>query len=336
MNLPEQLSILRWLAHDTFRQARASGILWLMLGINALAIVFCLSVGMDEPRPLREGDEPAHFLPRTEKLSEAQRRGAAVEPITGDLTLLFGAVRVPLFRDGHAGVRFIKVVLAKWVAGTAGLLLTLIWTAGFLPSFLEPGAATVLLAKPTPRWLLLLGKYLGVLAFVALTAGIFFVGTWLALGLRTGLLAPEYLLSYPLLLLQFLIIYSASAVLAVWTRSTVVCVFGSILFWLVCFGMNYGRHALVALPFLDPLSTALPASATYSVEIGYWCLPKPADLGILLDNLLGTREHFTGPKEFAVVQEQGAFQPWLSVFSSLAFSVLGLVIAARHLEQTDY
>ena len=44
-----------------------------------------------------------------------------------------------------------KGTLAGVVADTAGVLLALLWTAGFLPTFLEPAAVTVLLAKPAPR-----------------------------------------------------------------------------------------------------------------------------------------------------------------------------------------
>jgi hypothetical protein len=259
-----------------------------------------------------------------------------VVQVGGEATLLFGAVSVPPFRDGDAFVRFLQVILAKWVAGTAGLLLALIWTAGFLPGFLDPSAATVLLAKPTPRWLLLVGKVIGVTLFVAMHTGIFFVGTWLALGLRTGAMAPEYLYCYPLLLLHFLIIYSASALIAVCTRSTVACVFGAILFWLVCYGMNYGRHALFALPFLDPKIPELPAMATYLVEIGYWVLPKPADMVMVMEDALRAHEHFTPLAEFRVVQERDGLHPWLSLLTSFLFTLASLFVAARQLDQTDY
>ena len=63
-----------------------------------------------------------------------------------------------------------KMVLLGLVADTGGILLALVWTAGFLPTFLEPGAASVLLAKPVPRWSLLAGKFLGILIFVAFQA----------------------------------------------------------------------------------------------------------------------------------------------------------------------
>ena len=51
-----------------------------------------------------------------------------------------------------------------------------------------------------PRWSLLAGKFLGVLAFVALQASLFVGGTWLALGLRTGVWDPTYFLCVPILL----------------------------------------------------------------------------------------------------------------------------------------
>ena len=102
-------------------------------------------------------------------------------------------------------------------------------------------------------------------------------GTYLALGISTGVWDVVYLLCVPMLLLHFAIFYSFSTLLAVCTRSTVACVFGSILFWFLCWGMNFGRHAMVAVAADAPgVSTGMHAS----VEVGYWVLPKPADMGI--------------------------------------------------------
>ena len=114
------------------------------------------------------------------------------------------------------------------MADTLGLLLTLIWTAGFLPGFLDGRSISVLLAKPAPRWLLLAGKYVGVLAFVLFHATLFVGGTWLAIGCERAFGMPTYLYAIPLLLLHFAVFFSVSLLLAVLTRSTVVCVFGSI------------------------------------------------------------------------------------------------------------
>jgi ABC-type transport system involved in multi-copper enzyme maturation permease subunit len=255
-----------------------------------------------------------------------------VSIVQGRLTQGFGAIHLPLGRDAEDAVHFLQLLLAGGVADAAGLLLALIWTAGFLPTFLEPSAAAVLLAKPVPRWCLLMGKYLGVLAFLGFQALVFVGGTWTALGLRTGVWTPTYLLCVPLLLVHFAVFFSFSALIAVWTRSTVACVLGSILFWLVCWGMNYGRHVLVAMPDLEAMSPAF----RWLVEAGYWIMPKPADMGMVLFDALQAGNSFSRLFELQTLQSQGAFYPELSLVTSLLFSVALLGVAARQLATTDY
>jgi ABC-type transport system involved in multi-copper enzyme maturation permease subunit len=322
------LYVFGWLIHDTFRQSLASRIFWVMLTATIVCVLFCLSVGVEGGQPLRQP-------------GDIELYGADNKPLTGpnpnpgQLSMGFGALHVALFRDGEAEIHFLMALLAKVVAGGAGLLLALVWTAAFLPEFLQPAAASVLLTKPVPRWWLLTGKYLGVVLFVAFQATVFFVGTWLALGLRTGFLPAGYLWAIPLLVLHFSLVYGFSVLLATWTRSTVACVIGSILFWLVCFGTNYGRHAVVASSVLAP-GTHLPDSCYFLAELTYWLLPKPADLVMLLDNTLGVTEHFGAPPEFEFVQRQGYFWPELSILSSLVFAGAMVVVAARKLAVTDY
>ena len=168
-------------------------------------------------------------------------RHEGVETVRGRMTLAFGAISFPIGRERADAVYFLELLLAGGIAGTLGLLLALVWTAGFVPTFLEPSAASVLLAKPVARWQLLLGKYFGVLTFVGFQVVLFVVSTWLALGVRTHVWSVTYWWCIPLLLLQFAIFYSFSVLLAVITRSTVACVFGSLLFWLLAWGINYGR-----------------------------------------------------------------------------------------------
>src|SRR5208282_1650338 len=98
--------------------------------------------------------------------NEHKLKNSGVTVVEGSLSLAFGAVQVAVARDVRAVVHFFQLILAAGVADTLGLLLTLVWTAGFLPGFLAPQAIAVLLAKPVPRWGLLAGKYIGVLVFV--------------------------------------------------------------------------------------------------------------------------------------------------------------------------
>jgi ABC-type transport system involved in multi-copper enzyme maturation permease subunit len=239
---------------------------------------------------------------------------------------------MPVERDAEDAVHLLQLLLAGGVADALGILLALTWTAGFLPAFLEPSAASVLLSKPAPRWSLLVGKYLGVLAFVAFQATVFVAGTWCALGLRTGVWSPGYLLCIPLLLLHFAIFFSCSAFIAVCTRSTVACVLGSVLFWLLCWGLNYGHHAVVSMPQLQALAPPFHVV----VDVVYWVLPKPADLGMVLFDALQAGNSFSRLFDYQTLQNQGAFCPELSILSSVLFTVATLVAAAWQLEATDY
>lgn len=146
----------------------------------------------------------------------------------------------------------------------------------------------MLLAKPLPRWSLLAGKFVGVLTFVGCQSVLFVGGTWLAL--RTGVWDTTYFLCVPVLLIHFAIFFSFSMLLAVTTRSTVACVFGSVVFWLLCWGMNYGRHVVVGIP--DPAEGSFLRGM---VEIGYWVLPELSIFTSLLFMLL---LHAVAAREF--------------------------------------
>jgi ABC-type transport system involved in multi-copper enzyme maturation permease subunit len=329
MNAPTAFNAFRWLIWDTFRQSAASRIFWVILAATGLCVLFCLSVSV-------EGGAPAHIEGENELYGADGKLLSDPTRQRGELSLAFGAIRTPLFRTGEAEVQLILALLGKWVAGAGGLLLALIWTAGFLPDFLQPSSAAILLAKPMPRWGLLVGKFLGVLAFVAAQATLFFVGTWLALGLGTGFWQWSYLAGVPLFVVNFAGVYGFSVLLATWTRNTIACLFGSILFWLVCVGVNFGRHATVAWAALAPDMPGIPSSFRYILEVGYWLLPKPADLIMLLDKALHASDHFGKVTEFDYVERHGQFFPELSILTSLIFTAGILMIAVRKLRTCEY
>ncbi len=337
MTAGPRFAVLAHLIRDTFRQARASGISWIMLAATAICVAFCLSVRVAGDVSLHDDKETVFFLPRGTQVGDktispeyAKREG--VETLSGRMTLAFGAVSFPISRERKDAVHFLELILAGGVAGTFGLLLALVWTAGFMPTFLEPGAASVLLTKPPARWHLLLGKYLGVLTFVAFHVTLFIALTWLALGVRTNVWSLTYWWSIPLLLLQFATFFSVSILLAVTTRSTAACVFGAVLFWCLAWAMNYG--VVMARGLRDP--QYLPAATVRLSELAYWISPKPIDAGLMLFNALGAGNHFAKPEIFRLLESGRVFSPELSILSSVLFAVVLLGVAAHQLEGTDY
>jgi ABC-type transport system involved in multi-copper enzyme maturation permease subunit len=366
MNFPAAIFAIRWLIRDTFRQSLASGIFWLMLAVSGICAAVCLTVGITGDVPFAQDESGPADLLRPQDIEASARalfaantftsfttpigwqlpvplrvyqenrlavaRKSSIDLIQGQVTLMFGAVRIPLTRDRQHAVHFIESYLAGWIADAAGLLLALVWTAGFLPSFLEPSAASVLLAKPIPRWSLLAGKYIGVLCFVAFQAIVFVGATWFALALRTGVWDTTYFLCVPVLLFHFAIFFSFSTLLAVMTRSTVACVFGSLLFWVVCWGMNYGRH----MALLTLSGSEAGGSFLGTLELGYWILPKPADIGLLLMEAIQAGNDFSKLLDLPGLIAKDAWHPGLSLLSSLLFAVVMLALAAYEFVTQDY
>lgn len=331
MTPPSRFIVIVQLVVGTFRQALASRLVVVAMFGGALVILLCASMGIEGGEPLRQPGDTELYRPDGEPLADP-------DPANGTLTLGFGTVRVPLFRDAPSMVGFLQALLAKWVAGAAGTLLVLVGTAGFLPEALRPQAAAVLLTKPCSRTTLLVGKSLGVLVFAAALACLFVGGTWLAIGLRTGIWPGGYLMSIPLLLLNFATLFGVSALIAVWTRSTPVCIVGTVALWLVCIGVNHGRQSVVAMPELvrDRAILASDGGASTAVEIGYWILPKPGDLAAVLDQAVDAGAHFAQAPLYQVVRDRGQFHPGWILTSSLLFIAASLALASWEFERLEY
>ena len=260
------------------------------------------------------------------------RRGEGVETISGRMTLAFGAVSIPVSRERRDAVTFLELLLAGGFAGTVGVLMTLVWTAGFVPAMLDPSAASVLLAKPVARRQLLLAKYFGVLIYVGFQVVLFVALTWLALGVRTNVWSTTYLWCVPLLLLQFAIFYSFSVLLAVIMRGTVACVFGSVLFWLMAWGINYG--CVMARGSLE--AQYVPAGTLALSKAAYWVSPKPIDAGLIVFNTLDAQRHFQKPVVFNLLESGQAFSPCLSIVSSLVLTGVLLALSVYEFNAKDY
>jgi ABC-type transport system involved in multi-copper enzyme maturation permease subunit len=317
------------MVRDTFRQSLASKLFWVMLGITVLCTVFCLGISVNTPGERdRHPAEIKDFLP---KGYDPRAPQVGVPETGGKMSLGFGLfeLEVPRFRDD--AVRFFQLTLAGLLADTVGVLLALLWTAGFLPTFLEPHSVTVLLAKPAPRWSLLLGKFLGVIFFVALHAIMFVGGTWIAMGISTGVWDIAYWLAVPLLIVNFAVFYSFSTLLAVCTRSTVVAIFGTLLFWILCWAMNFTHHHLIG----NEVQGVTPASSVM-VKTAYWVLPKPLDMSAVFFDAMSAEKYSTPVPQVEAMRAKGLLNLELSLLTSLLFAGGILAIAVYEFRTMDY
>ena len=67
--------------------------------------------------------------------------------------------------------------------------------AGFITSMLEKGTIDILLSKPVPRWLYIVGRYAGAVLIVAAEVGYLVLGLYLIAGLSLGTWGPGFLMS---------------------------------------------------------------------------------------------------------------------------------------------
>ncbi len=140
-------------------------------------------------------------------------------------------------------VQFWESWLVNFFGAAIALLISTIITAFFIPNMLRKGTVDLLLVKPISRTALLLYKYIGGMTFIFLNTVVVVVGIWLVLGLRTNMWGTGFLLSIFVLTFQFALYYAVSTLFGVVSRSPIVAILMTCLFWFVfAFIIGYGYH----------------------------------------------------------------------------------------------
>jgi ABC-type transport system involved in multi-copper enzyme maturation permease subunit len=164
-------------------------------------------------------------------------------------TLFFGALPlpIPLFSMTTI-INFIGI----WIIGTFGgavmIALGVVISASFLPSMLTRGTIDMLLVKPMWRSSLLVYKFIGGLFFVFINTAIIMIGLWLVIGWRTDVWLSSLLISIFVFTFEFAILYSVSALAAVLTRSTIVCILVSFAAWIVLLAIGWAHYWFIVYP----------------------------------------------------------------------------------------
>jgi len=217
-------------------------------------------------------------------------------------SLLFGAVPLSSWLNSSLTywVYFIENHLVNAVGGWVIVLISIIVTAGFVPSIMQRGSVELLLVKPISRVTLLLFKYLGGLTFVFVNSLIAIGGVWLMLGLRTGIWTWSFPVTVLILTAFFAILYAVSTLVGVLTQNSVVCIFLTCLVWLVLFAVGVA-HASWASPapveddnfpgLQQPKRSPLVDDKSMEgvknlIKALHFALPRTDDLGRLTTRLL--------------------------------------------------
>jgi hypothetical protein len=221
-------------------------------------------------------------------------------------------------------------------AGIAMLLATVV-TAFFIPNMLRKGTVDLLLSKPIHRVTLLVYKYIGGLTFMFVTTIVTVVGVWLALGLRSGLWAPGFLLSIFILTFQFAIFYAVSTLVAVLTRSPIVCILVACGTWVVLWAIGGGHIFLDATREFPADLRPVPEWVYTTGDAAHFVMPRYKDLDALNSELIG--RDLLGPEspERSAMKRIFSSISWgKSVGFTVAFIALMLALAAFSFARKDY
>ncbi len=241
-------------------------------------------------------------------------KGTKVKDVTAwpHVPKVLFAIETPFFiMSLRSGVYLIE----NYIVGGAGawiiLFISVIITSGFIPNLLQKGAVDLAISKPIGRSRLLIYKYIGGLIFTGLLTAFTVGGSWLVIGLRTGMWNNNFLVAIPLVVAYFSILYAVSTLTAVLTRSMIVAILATLMAWALLFGIGYvnrkieEREASVAEQLANPdAGPALPKSGEAPDLDGMISKIDPdAPLwGVIPKSLFGTLKaiHFVSPRTFQI------------------------------------
>lgn len=143
---------------------------------------------------------------------------------------------------------FSYFIVTIWL-GWAASILALISTSSIYPSFLSEGAVELVMSKPVRRTTMFFTKYLGGLMFVVLQVGLFCIGAFLVVGWRVGEWNVTIFLAIPLITIFFSYLFCVNVLVGVVTRSTLVALLFTVLFWFMTFGVRTADDMLSMVQF---------------------------------------------------------------------------------------
>lgn len=143
-------------------------------------------------------------------------------------------------------VFILQKLLSTGIGGTILLLVSVVITAGMVPTMIRKGTLELLLVRPVPRWQLLVFKYASGLLFVSVLLGSLVLATWIVTGVLSGLWSPGILLALPGLMLFFGLLLALTVLVGVITRSAPAAMLVTVAYWAVLFIVGVTHSQVVA------------------------------------------------------------------------------------------
>ena len=212
------------------------------------------------------------------------------------------------------GPRFLQFVQTGLISfGYLGMILFgVIATAGILPETMKRGTIDLYLSKPVGRPFILLGKYLGALAAIALNVLYGIGGLWIMFGFTTGIWEFTFLYTFVTLVFSYAVIYCFIVLLAIIIRSSGFVIMVSFLYIFVLDSLLFNRQQFLYGFIENPVARKI-------IDGVYYALPQISDLQANTLRLVSGGSMTPGP-----------------IYYSAASGVVALILAIIFFNRKDF
>jgi ABC-type transport system involved in multi-copper enzyme maturation permease subunit len=169
-------------------------------------------------------------------------------------------------------------MIIAWNLYVFALCLGIFASASFITSMMEKGAIDLLISKPVPRWLYILGRYTGASIIMLIEVAFFVLGMWVVVSLSVGRWNWGFPMSIAHIMLGFMGMYSVVVLVSVLSRSNLLAIITGFGILFIAFLLSIGRFAG------EVVDTGSKGVFGYIVDVLYYVFPQAIDMGTNMAN----------------------------------------------------
>jgi ABC-type transport system involved in multi-copper enzyme maturation permease subunit len=169
-------------------------------------------------------------------------------------------------------------MIIAWILYVFAICLGIFASASFVTSLMEKGAIDLLISKPVPRWLYILGKYSGAFIIMLLEVAFFVIGMWAVVSLSVGRWNWGFPMSIVHIMLGFASLYSVVVLVSVLSRSNLLAIIAGFGIFFIAFLLSIGRFGA------EVIDTGAKGPLGYIADVLYYVFPQTIDMGVNMAN----------------------------------------------------
>ena len=201
---------------DSFHAAAHSRILWITMVLISGFLASIYPLSLDEVQ--------SELIGTGLQLRYAGRDFGPVIQLPAETSAELRAIALAWFMD-H---------VVDFIVGFFGIFVALVVSCGVIPETYRTGSVELLLSKPIHRPCLFMAKFVGGCVFVLLNISYLICGLYFIVGLRWELWDIRILIAIPVFVFYFMLLFSISAMVGLFSRRAILSLFAALMFWGIC------------------------------------------------------------------------------------------------------